>query len=131
MTWLQPYNNNADASEIGLINHYRKGTMQHTKDPSWRHNELQGYSNEIREVLKRITSKSKHALSTDERKRIEDHMEHLETNQRSDQQIFKPDGRGGTRKSKLSKPKYRSHSRVRILKSKSKSKRRQKKIIIT
>lgn len=102
--------------------------MQHTKDPSWRHKEHTKYSNEIREVLDDITSNSNHALSTDERERIEKHKKHLDRISRKISK-FSPNGQGGTRKSKLklSKTKYRSHNRVRILKSKSKSKRRQKK----
>lgn len=65
------------------------------------------------------------------KKNIIEHLNHLGKIPKSSQTT--PNGQGGTRKSKLYKPKYRSHirthSRVRTVKSKSKSKtkRQQKK----
>jgi hypothetical protein len=126
--WLQSYNNDEIGRSISAINSYRKGTMSHIIDNNWKRAELERYHNEIRDLHANVP---KNYVSIKEKKNIIEHLNHLGKIPKSSQTT--PNGQGGTRKSKLSKPKYRSHirthSRVRTVKSKSKSKtkRQQKK----
>ncbi len=117
--WLQSYDNDELGRNISAINSYRKGTMSHIIDNNWKRAELERYGNEIRDLHANVPT---NYVSIQEKNNIIKHLKHFGKIPKSSQT---PDASGGTRKSKLYKTKYRSHSRIRILKSK--SKRRQKK----
>ncbi len=127
-SWLQPYDKNQLGSDINAINHYIKGADT-IPDRGWRIREQTRYNNEKKGLIDDYATSADHALS----KSYLRHLDRVDTiNQNIDSKSSKtPNGSGGTRKSKLSKTKYRSHSRRHIVKSKSKSKsktkRRQKK----